>query len=318
MPTTIYNSSLITTRNRDKVIAQQIKQANNSGNPIIIPQAGYGSYLLGEVDNGNINYFRKTNGCTDVNLSCNCTGYTTTSIMYTITYDGNTNTSGTAPVDGSSPYISGSSVTVLGSGSLAKTSYGFSVWNTAPDGSGISYSPTNTFIITSDITLYAQWVIAYTVTYNGNTNTSGTAPVDGSSPYISGSSVTVLGGFSIAKFGYIFIGWNTAADGSGTSYSPSNSFIITSNTTLYAQWLLLPTYTVTYNGNTNTAGTAPVDVLSPHPTGSNVIVLGPGSLVKTGFFFNIWNTAADGSGTSYSPTNTFIISSNTTLYAQWI
>ena len=239
MPTTIYDSSLITTRNRDKVIAQQIKQANNSGNPIIIPQAGYGSYLLGEVDNGNINYFRKTNGCTDVNLSCNCTGYTTTSIMYTITYDGNTNTSGTAPVDGSSPYISGSSVTVLGSGSLAKTSYGFSVWNTAPDGSGISYSPTNTFIITSDITLYAQW-------------------------------------------------------------------------------LLIPTYTVTYNGNTNTAGTAPVDVLSPHPTGSNVIVLGPGSLVKTGFFFNIWNTAADGSGTSYSPTNTFIISSNTTLYAQWI
>jgi hypothetical protein len=57
MPTTIYDSSLITQRSRDKVIAQQIKQATNAGNPIIIPQAGYGSYLLGEVDNGNITYF---------------------------------------------------------------------------------------------------------------------------------------------------------------------------------------------------------------------------------------------------------------------
>jgi hypothetical protein len=47
MPTTIYDSSLITQRSRDKVIAQQIKQATNAGKPIIIPQAGYSSYLLG-------------------------------------------------------------------------------------------------------------------------------------------------------------------------------------------------------------------------------------------------------------------------------
>jgi hypothetical protein len=45
MPTTIYDSSLITQRSRDKVIAQRIKQHTNAGKPIIVPQAGYGSNI---------------------------------------------------------------------------------------------------------------------------------------------------------------------------------------------------------------------------------------------------------------------------------
>ncbi len=77
MPTTIYDSSLLTQRSRDKVIAQRIKQDTNAGKPIIVPQAGYNSYMIGEADNGNITYFKRVDGCTDINLSCNCTGTTT-------------------------------------------------------------------------------------------------------------------------------------------------------------------------------------------------------------------------------------------------
>ena len=40
-------------------------------------------------------------------------------------------------------------------------------------------------------------------------------------------------------------------------------------------------------------------------------------LAKTGFTFSGWNTAANGSGISYSQGNTFIINANTTLYAVW-
>ena len=238
MPTTIYDSSLLTIRRRDKVIAQQVKQATNSGNPIIIPQTGYGSYLLGETNNGNINYFRRTNGCTVVNLSCNCTGstYSPPIISYIVTYDGNGNTGGTAPVDVSS-YPTDSTVTVLGSGTLEKTGFAFTGWNTVTDGSGTSYSPTDIFTITSNITLYAQWVAVYTVTYDGNGNTSGTAPVDGSSPYPSGNSVTVLGPGTLVKSGFTFTRWNTASNGSGSFYSQNTSFTITSNITLYAQWV---------------------------------------------------------------------------------
>ena len=82
---------------------------------------------------------------------------------------------------------------------------------------------------------------SYTVTYNGNTNTSGTGPTDGSSLYTGGSTVTILGNTgTLLKGGYTFSGWNTAADGSGTSYSQGNTFTINANTTLYARWVLVP------------------------------------------------------------------------------
>jgi len=162
----------------------------------------------------------------------------------------------------------------------------------------------------------------YIITYNGNTNTSGNVPVDGSSPYASGSMVTVLGNSGspvLAKSGFTFSGWNTAANGSGTSYSQGNTFSINDNITLYAQWTVV-TYTVTYNGNTNTGGNVPTDGSSPYVAGSTVTVLGnSGSpvLEKSGFTFSGWNTAANGTGTSYSQGNTFTINSNTILYAKW-
>ena len=165
---------------------------------------------------------------------------------YTVTYNGNTNTSGNVPTDGSSPYEYGSTITVLGnSGSpaLAKTGFTFAGWNTESDGSGTSYSQGNTFVITDNTILYAEWTPVYTVTYNGNTNTSGNVPTDGSSPYEYGSTITVLGNSgspALAKTGFTFAGWNTESDGSGTSYSQGNTFVINANTTLYAEWTSIP------------------------------------------------------------------------------
>ena len=84
----------------------------------------------------------------------------------------------------------------------------------------------------------------YTVTYNGNSNSGGSAPVDGGSPYISGSTVTVLGNSgSLVKTDYTFSGWNTQANGSGTGYAAGATFNIGADTTLYAQWT--PTVEVT-------------------------------------------------------------------------
>jgi uncharacterized repeat protein (TIGR02543 family) len=81
----------------------------------------------------------------------------------------------------------------------------------------------------------------YTFIYNGNTNTSGNVPIDGSSPYTSGSIVTVLGNSGspiLEKTGFTFAGWNTAANGSGTSYSQGTTFTLNTNTILYAQWTI--------------------------------------------------------------------------------
>ena len=77
------------------------------------------------------------------------------------------------------------------------------------------------------------------------------------------------------------------------------------------------TYTVTYDANTATSGTAPVDTNNPYGVGSTVTVLGQGDLLKTGFSFGGWNTQADGLGTTYGATFT-MPAANTTLYARWL
>lgn len=246
--------------------------------------------------------------------------YASAGSTYTLTYDGNGSTGGSAPTDGSSPYTPPATVTVLGNtGSLVKTGSIFAGWNTAADGSGTAYSPGNTFSISANTTLYAQWTPVYTVTYSGNGNTGGTAPTDGNT-YANGATVTVLANTgTLTKTGYTFSGWNTASDGTGTDYAASGSdtFVMGSaNVTLFAKWII-NTYTVTYDGNTSDGGTAPVDGSSPYTYNSTVTVLGVGTLTKSGNAFTGWNTAPDGSGSSYSPGGTFSIAANTVLYAQW-
>jgi hypothetical protein len=227
-----------------------------------------------------------------------------------------------------SPYTATTSITIGGNtGLLVKTDvssnvFVFTKWNTAANGSGTNYGPgyTTTYDTSNNPTpasliLYAQWSPGYSMAYNGNGNTSGSAPTDASSPYLPSSSVTVKASTGLLKTGYVFTRWNTDPSGNGTSYSALSTFAINANTLLYAQW----GYSVTYNGNTSTGGSVPVDASSPYNPASSVSVLGNiGSLVKTGFTFNGWNTAANGSGTPYSPANTFTINVITILYAQWI
>jgi uncharacterized repeat protein (TIGR02543 family) len=164
----------------------------------------------------------------------------------------------------------------------------------------------------------------YSVTYNGNTNTNGTAPTDSSSPYTSGSTVTVLGNTgTLTKTGYTFAGWNTIADGSGTSYVGGNTFTINANTNLYAQWIIGGVQ-LRYLSNTGTGGTGTAPSSSGTyytPYSQQPVVDNTGSFSNTnGYTFGGWNTLADGSGTSYPVGSNVTMpgSGTVTLYAQWI
>ncbi|MGL4382959.1 MAG: InlB B-repeat-containing protein, partial [Bacilli bacterium] len=238
---------------------------------------------------------------------------------YTITYNGNKNTSGLAPTDSSSPYYVNSSVNVLGAGTLRKANYTFIGWNTKDDGTGIDYSVLSIFSIKEDITLYAKWQEnnKYTITYFGNENTSGSVPSDSSSPYYVGSSVTILGVGSLVKANYTFDSWNTKADGSGDKHAPGSTFNINGNTTLYAIWKENARHTITYNGNENTGGDAPVDGNSPYYTGSSIMILGAGSLTRSNHSFIGWNTQADGLGVTYNVLGTLSLNNDLVLYAKW-
>ncbi len=76
------------------------------------------------------------------------------------------------------------------------------------------------------------------ITYNANGGT-GTTPAQQSYTY--GASVKINsntgGNIDLKKSGYVFDGWNTAANGSGTKYVPGQQLSVTRESfTLYAQW----------------------------------------------------------------------------------
>jgi hypothetical protein len=140
----------------------------------------------------------------------------------------------------SNNYLQGQTVTVLGNpGNLVRAGYIWNlVWNTQANGSGTSYNQGQLFVMGSaNVTLYAQWLVVYTVTYNGNGATGGTVPVDNNS-YYQGQSVGLLGNTgNLVRIGYNFVEWNTQANGGGTAYIPNQVFVMGSaNVVLYAVW----------------------------------------------------------------------------------
>ena len=71
----------------------------------------------------------------------------------------------------------------------------------------------------------------YTISYDANGGSG--AP---SAQTKDGGIDLNLSGVAPTRAGYVFKGWNTAADGSGTSYASGATFTGNADTTLYAQW----------------------------------------------------------------------------------
>ena len=81
-----------------------------------------------------------------------------------------------------------------------------------------------------------------TINFDGNGSTGGST----ASQQIAAGNTASLNANGFTRNGYAFTGWNTATDGSGTSYADGADYTVTPATgnisvTLYAQWEALPT-----------------------------------------------------------------------------
>ena len=157
-------------------------------------------------------------------------------------------------VPDSAPYVPGQTYTVDGDYVEKMTvytldqydnrtaSYSFSGWKINGEGEVVTGDKT---MQEADVLLSGTWtetkltVPTYTVTYDANDGTG--TMTDSNSPYPNGATVKVLSN-EFMNEGYTFTGWNTEADGNGTSYKPSETFEITADTILYAQWKENPKY----------------------------------------------------------------------------
>ncbi len=115
----------------------------------------------------------------------------------------------------------------------------FTAWNTEADGSG-EIVDIDTYIVESDITFYAQYTEAYTVTYhaNGGYFLNATGMRDMSTSVVPCGSETYLGRDSIANNDkdVAFSGWSISPDGSTVDVDGDTWYQPSSSIDLYAVW----------------------------------------------------------------------------------
>lgn len=153
---------------------------------------------------------------------------------------------------------------------------------------------------TGNITLYGKWVPIYTIKYNSNkgSGTMSSVQCTFNVEYTIASNQFVaptLAGYKNISF----VGWNTEADGSGTSYSAGQKVMNLTQTTgatvtLYAQWNETP---ITYS----------INLINPSTGETKVITTKYGATVKLTCSFNKngsspkgWSEYANSSVVRYS------------------
>jgi uncharacterized repeat protein (TIGR02543 family) len=260
-------------------------------------------YADGSVVAGQVDYSIPAGTIGAVVLTANWR-LTDIDIIYrTISYFSVGHTSGMVPVDDRSPYPSGSTVIVLGEGSLMRESYVFRGWSLDSEAVSVDYLPGNILSLTVTVDLYAVWEelpATYSVTYHPGTH--GTFNEQVTLDLLFGDPTPLAPTTITGEAGWRFDGW-----------SPKPSDTVTGNSVYTAQWAAIE-YHVTYNANGGTG--APVDNVAHH-VGETVTVLS-GIPTRQGFTFDGWNY----NGAVYQSnggSNSFVMpAADVTLTAQWI
>jgi uncharacterized protein (TIGR02145 family)/uncharacterized repeat protein (TIGR02543 family) len=116
--------------------------------------------------------------------------------------------------------------------------YEFSHWNTAPYGDGQELENKQNIIVSSNMTLYAQWKSYYNtvfVYFDPNGGTGNMPP----QPFFT-YEYQRLDTNTFTRTDYTFAGWNTKPDGKGYSFLDNQNIEIRVNMKLYAQWVKTP------------------------------------------------------------------------------
>ena len=179
--------------------------------------------------------------------------------------------------------------------------YVFKGWDTKEDGTGTRKQAGTSYSFSSTTTLYAQWIIPSTVTFNANGGTCATASATNETGDITLPDAT--------NGSMTFEGWYDDPTGGNKIGKAGDTYDPTGDITLYAHWS--NKLKVTFNAN---GGSSSDDEIFFEPSDTAITLP---TATRTGYTFNGWYTATSGgtkagnAGASYTPT------ANITLYAQW-
>ena len=188
----------------------------------------------------------------------------------------------------------------------------FAGWATK---NGDTYTPFHfSTLIYENIELYPYYTnkSSYTVTY-----TDGKDTVTDMKRYASGAHADVQANSFAVPGGKVFLGWNTKADGTGTTYYPGSKIPVTDNLTLYAIWgEKLPTVSLTYNANGGKGGT---HVENGYVNNGLVTLWDGSSFSLAGYTLVGWSTDPNAASAEYKTGSTARVDStgDNILYAVW-
>ena len=188
----------------------------------------------------------------------------------------------------------------------------FAGWATK---NGDTYTPFHfSTKIYENIELYPYYTnkSSYTVTY-----TDGKDTVTDMKRYASGAHADVQANSFAVPGGKVFLGWNTKADGTGTTYYPGSKIPVTDNLTLYAIWGNKDAVvSLTYNANGGQGGT----YVKNGYVNNDLVTLWDGSgFSRAGYSLDGWSTDPNAANAEYKTGSTARVDStgDNILYAVW-
>lgn len=209
-----------------------------------------------------------------------------------------------------------------------RSGYTFLGWNVTANADTAMFAPSQTIILTSNLTLYAVWASPNcTLVYdaNGGVGGPGIQTVQTNATY----AVVSIQSAIPSRTGYTFGGWSMNADGSGTRYYPGSTITVRPNTRIYAVWIpagggssgtVTPgpsgqyTYTIYYNGQG--ASSSPQRQTFSSNSWTIAATLAPVVPVKDGCRFMGWAASPQGQPL-YMAGQAVTLSSDLNLYAIW-
>jgi len=254
---------------------------------------------------------------------------------YIIKYDGNGADGGTAPTSQSKTQYTDITL-ATNSGGLTRIGYRFTGWNTAPDGTGTTYSAGAAYSADESVTLYAQWEVVDAVVLtpesdavnHGATVTLTPPKSDATIYYQIGGADETAGApgqsVTVTLYNANKLPQNTTGEAAGI---PEGGSVTLTAHAVYADGTKsevttgdyrLNQYTVGYEGNGNGDAVGNVPAPQTFYSGGSVAI---GGVVnrpeRIGYRFTGWNTAPDGNRTPYPAGATYSADESVTLYAQW-
>lgn len=151
------------------------------------------------------------------------------------------------------------------------------------------------------------YTTTFTITYYGNGATSGSVAAQ-SKLY---DSAITLQSNGFTRTGYTFSKWNTAANGTGTSYNAGASYTANADASLYAIWNI-NTWTVSYNANGGSGAPA-----AQTKTYGVTLTLSTTVPTRTGYTFLGWSTSNTATTATYAAGGSYTANAAATLYAVW-